>query len=518
MGLASQEFIDRIVHGCSYGVSIGYDGPRIYREHKNWPSTYEHADAVATCILKDIHRGTTAGPFTSLPSSSFVGSPMGCFQKKRSSKYRVIHDLSYPPGSSINDFINIENYRMHYLSLDDVVSHIQTLGHRSLLAKLDLEDAFKFIPVCEEDWPLLGYTFSFTDPSTQSQTKLYFYDKVLQFGCRSSPKLFSDFAIAANLVMKRNGVTYSDQYLDDFITVGPPGSLICKKNLDIMTSTCQELGFKVNPDKVVQPTTCLEFLGIVLDTEKMEMRISDVRMTEILSELQQWMFMKKATKRQLLSLIGKLIFVCRVVRPGRIFVQRLIDLSKTARYLHHKVCLTKDALLDIEWWIRFLPSWNGKSVFYNTQWTDSDVMHLYTDASNVALGAYFHGQWFVVPFVGCYATFSLLSINWRELCAVALAVATWGSQWQGQRIVMHCDNMCVVECINHGASRSPDLMRLIRNMFYVCAQYGVEVTARYVNTHCNDIADSLSRLQFDRFYSCAPSADQIMTQPNMSVL
>ena len=199
-------------------------------------------------------------------------------------------------------------------------------------------------------------------------------------------------------------------------------------------------------------------------------------------------------------------------------MQRLIDLSKQVRHLHHKVRLTVDALMDIEWWIKFLPSWNGKSVFYNTFWTDSNTMHLYSDASNVALAAYFDGQWFVVPFEGSLAVLSLFSINWREMCAVALAVSTWGSQWQGQRIIMHCDNMCVVECINHGASRSPDIMRLIRNMFFVCAQYGIEVTARYVNTKCNDIADSLSRLQFERFYSCAPMADKVMTHPDLSVL
>ena len=518
MGRASQEFIDKIVSACSSGVNIGYEGPCTSIVHSNWPSTYEHADAVAASILKDIHRGTAAGPFLEKPLSTFVGSPMGCFQKKRSSKYRVIHDLSYPPGSSINDFIDINNFRMHYLSLDDVVAHIQRLGHGTLLAKLDLEDAFKFIPVRSEDWPLLGYTLSFIDPLTQQQRTLYFFDKVLQFGCRSSPKLFSDFAVAANLVMKKNGVTYSDQYLDDFITMGPPGSLRCKQNLDTMISTCHDLGFKLNPDKVVEPTTCLEFLGIVLDTDKMEMRISEASMKDILNELNQWLYRQKVTKRQLLSLIGKLMFVCRVVRPGRIFVQQLIDLSKQARHLHHKVRLSVDALLDIEWWIKFLPSWNGKSVFYNSYWTDSNTMHLYSDASNKAVAAYFDGHWFVVPFEGRFVILSLFSINWRELCAVALAVATWGSQWQGHRIVMHCDNMCVVECINRGASKSPDMMRLIRNMFYVCAQYGVEVMARYVNTHCNDIADSLSRLQYDRFYRCAPMADQVMTEPNLSVL
>ena len=518
VGLASQEFIDKVVTACSEGVNIGYDGPRVRQEHHNWPSTTEHADAVAASIIKDINRGTTAGPFLSPPFSTFVGSPMGCFQKKRSSKYRVIHDLSYPPGSSINSFIDIDQFRVQYLSFDDVVNNIQQLGQGTLLAKLDLEDAFKHIPVRQEDWPLLGYTFTVTDPSSHQPIKLYFFDKVLQFGCRSSPKLFNDIAAATNLVMFKNGVSYSDHYLDDFVTMGPPRSNECADNLNIMLQTCADVGFAVNPHKVVQPTTTLEFLGIVLDTEKMEMRISTERMHDILSELQQWLFKKRATKRQLLSLIGKLMFVCRVVKPGRIFVQRLINLSKSVSCLHHKIRITSDAMFDIQWWLKFLPSWNRKSVFYNAQWIDSDVLHLYTDASNVAVAAYYNGHWFAIPFQGVFVTLGMFSINWRELCAIALALATWGEQWQGQRIVLHCDNMCVVECLTRGCSRSPDMMRLIRNMFFLCAQYSVEISARYVNTKNNDIADSLSRLQFDRFFECAPMADRYMTAPNTMVL
>ena len=506
------------MNACSEGVSIGYEGPRTYREYPNWPSTYEHADAVIASINKDLARGMKAGPFSSPPFNTFVGSPMGCFQRKRSSKFRVIHDLSYPPSLAINEFIDIANYKMRYLSLDDVVYRIKRCGHGTLLAKLDLEDAFKSIPVREQDWPLLGSTFIMFNPDTQAFEKQYFYDKVLQFGCRSSPKLFSDFARAANLVMKNRGVTYSDQYLDDFITMGAADSPECKCNLDIMMAACKDLGFSLNPKKIVQPTTCLEFLGIILDTEAMEMRISDERLNDIIQELLQWQCKCKVTKRQLLSLIGKLIFVCRVVRAGRTFLQHLIELAKTAKCLHHKITLTPPAQLDIAWWIAFLPTWNKKSVFFEEAWISDEVLHIYTDASNMALSGYFNGDWFVLPFTGQFTPLLLQSINWRELCAILLAAATWGSKWQGQRILLHCDNMCVVECLNHGSSRSPELMQLIRKLFFVCAHYGFEVSAVYVNTKCNDVADALSRLQFKRFFECAPHAASVMTPPYVPVL
>ena len=82
---------------------------------------------------------------------------------------------------------------------------------------------------------------------------LYYYDTVLQFGARSSPSLFNDFATAAKYIMWYNGATYAENYLDDYITMGSPGSGECHQNLDTMIQTCNDLSFSVNPNKICQP-------------------------------------------------------------------------------------------------------------------------------------------------------------------------------------------------------------------------------------------------------------------------
>ena len=92
---------------------------------------------------------------------------MGAFPKKRSPhKYRVIHDLSWPPGQSVNDFISKEDFHIQYLSLDTVISSIKQRGVGAMLAKLDLQDAFHHIPVRPADYALLGSTFNRYDPET----------------------------------------------------------------------------------------------------------------------------------------------------------------------------------------------------------------------------------------------------------------------------------------------------------------------------------------------------------------
>ena len=111
---------------------------------------------------------------------------------------------------------------------------------------------------------------------------------MIQFGARSSPHLFNNFAEAAKFVMERRGVSYVDHYLDDYVTAGPKDTHICDANLNIMLNTYQDLGFAVNSKKVVPPTTEMEFLGITLDTVKMEVRTSEERIGKVMTELLQW--------------------------------------------------------------------------------------------------------------------------------------------------------------------------------------------------------------------------------------
>ena len=100
---------------------------------------------------------------------------------------------------------------------------------------------------------------------------------------------------------------------------------------------------------------------------------------------------KKYTKRELLSLIGKLSFACKILPAGWIFLHRLIDLSTTVSKLHHHIRLTSDARLDIQWWPDFLPGW---SLILESTWTPSTSMQLFTDASGTnGWGAYWSGKW-----------------------------------------------------------------------------------------------------------------------------
>ena len=88
-----------------------------------------------------------------------------------------------------------------------------------------------------------------------------------------------------------------------------------------MSSACIDTGFSLQLSKVVPPTTCIEVLGIIVDSVSMELQISEERLLETIKELKKWQNRHgcKKRKKDLLSLIGKLNFIAGVVKPGRTF-------------------------------------------------------------------------------------------------------------------------------------------------------------------------------------------------------
>ena len=142
------------------------------------------------------------------------------------------------------------------------------------------------------------------------------------------------------------------------------------------------------------PATMLIFLGLELDSDLQQIRLPLTKLKGILEELEQWLQRRKATKQNLLSLIGLLAFAARAVPAGRLFLRRLITLSTKVQHLHHYLRLNKVARADILWWQSFLP--RDCSAFLDPETTEAHDLELFTDASgSLGCGAYswFHYSW-----------------------------------------------------------------------------------------------------------------------------
>ena len=97
------------------------------------------------------------------------------------------------------------------------------------MAKIDLKNAFRLVPVRPKDWNPLGIQW-------QDQ---FYIDICLPFGLRSAPFLFNQLADAIHWSLQHNhGVRHVLHYLDDFFTAGSPGTKECSDNLQAMLSLC----------------------------------------------------------------------------------------------------------------------------------------------------------------------------------------------------------------------------------------------------------------------------------------
>ena len=365
------------------------------------------------------------------------------------------------------------------------------------MAKTDLREAYRVVPVHPEDRPRLG---------VQWKGDVYL-DAALPFGLRSASKIFSAVADGLLWILQARGVEESLHYLDDFLLLVPPASPKCTEALHAFLALCTRLGVPVAEEKTEGPATTLTFLGIVIDTASLQLRLPQEKLQALSALLLEWMRggpapspRRSGMKRDLLSLIGLLNHAASVVRPGRTFLRSLIDASSSVKALDHHVHLPASARADIAWWHSFLQSWNGVSLLPPP---DPSQFILSDASSSWSCGATWQGHWFQVQWPPAWTTTSIAP---KELLPIVIAVAVWGHCWAGQRICCRCDNMAVVFAVNKGSARDPQLMRLLRTLFFFCAYHRTTITARHIAGALNLSADALSRDNPSLFFSLNPQA------------
>ena len=115
------------------------------KEHQQPVNDYQLATELAT--------GRTVGPFE---PQELPNKQVGRFGVIPKAKWRLIVHLSSPNGYSVNDGIAPELCSLKYASVDQAVENILGLGEGILLAKVDVEHAYRNIPVHPDDRILLA--------------------------------------------------------------------------------------------------------------------------------------------------------------------------------------------------------------------------------------------------------------------------------------------------------------------------------------------------------------------------
>ena len=195
--------------------------------------------------------------------------------KKSPGEFRLIHHLSYPAGSSVNDGIPKELATVRYATIDDAIRLVKLLGKGCFLAKTDIKSAFRIIPIAPRDFPLLGIEW---------QGKFYF-DKCLPIGCSSSCQIFETLSTGLEWIAAHKlHASAVIHILDDFLFTASSNE---KRRVDLnnVIYLCQRLGVPIANEKTTGPAKALQFAGISLDTSLMEARLPEDKLEKCRSQL-----------------------------------------------------------------------------------------------------------------------------------------------------------------------------------------------------------------------------------------
>lgn len=114
---------------CS-SFQISYFGQYSHFESPNLQSALHSPDVGLAKLMKEIDAGRVVGPFNAPPFPHFCTLPVGIIPKKTPNEFRLIHHLSYPKGSSVNDFIPEESSSVQYATINDAISILKKFGLR----------------------------------------------------------------------------------------------------------------------------------------------------------------------------------------------------------------------------------------------------------------------------------------------------------------------------------------------------------------------------------------------------
>ena len=214
------------------------------------------------------------------------------------------------------------------------------------------------------------------------------------------------------------------------------------------------------------------------------------------------------------ALTGLLNFLNRAVVPDRAFTRRLYSkfTGKTALggkklKQHHHITVDQEMRLDAQVWIQFL---EHPAVTYRPikdfRATPTNPLFFSDASKNSKLGFgcimgnfWTFGQWNSNFIIDCDP-----SIEYLELFGLAAGILTWTDELQNDNYLVHCDNQAVVHMINNSTSSCKQCMVLIRILTLDNLIHNRSLTAVYVPTLKNILADSLSRLNFTKFFKHAP--------------
>lgn len=409
---------------------------------------------------------------------------IGAVEKKDGS-LRPITDCKRPINSSINNFMSTTALPFHFQTLDYVADVIRPGG---FLAVVDISSAYRSVPIFPPHRRYHGFKWG----------DAYYTDNRLSFGLKCAPYIFTCISEFVVRLMGRYGFHNCVSYIDDFLCQGDTAQA-CRECQNFLIKLLEFLGFTVSKSKIILPSQKGQYLGMYIDTVKMEYSLPPHKLDKLGPLVGSFIGKDTATKKQLQSLAEVLSHCSYVVRGGRVFTRRITNLIRSLPNDSSLGNINDLIKSDLRWWQSFAVMFNGKAKIIGC--TPDFEEYFCTDASMTGFGATFRqrsvelhswvnsSHWAQPPEFASVGT----DINELEMWPVLSGVLRWGAFWRNKRVTLYTDNNQVLYAVNNNRSRNSKVMGWLREIFWSSFVYNFFLTARRIPSAENVLPDCLSR-------------------------
>ena len=506
---------DGVSDFLEFGWPVNYrGGTPLIATPVNHASAKQYMQDVDFYIKTEIGHRALAGPFQGPPVFGLHTSPLMTRAKRDAAHRRVIMDLSWPKGASVNDGVPGNDYIdgpavIKLPTVDYMVARVLELGAGSYMYKTDMARGYRQLRVDPGDWPLLGFI----------HRGQYFMDICPPFGLKTSAMCMQRTSEAITYIHGRQGY-FSRSYLDDF-GGAEKNEEQAGQALGTLQRIMHELGVVEALHKVCQPAQIMVWLGILFNTRKMEICIPPAKLTEVMEVVASWQGRQRATRGEMQSLLGLLQFVASVSPPTRIYTNRMLQCLRDAPQRGYET-LSSGFKRDLKFFADLLPAYNGIRVLQKGAVPCQQFLEL--DACLTGCGActdkQFYSEEFPQQVLDADHTIAHL-----ELLNVVVALKAWCEQWKGQRVHIACDNSNACLAVQTGRSRDPFMQHCAREIFLYTTSYDIQVQLVHQPGVQMVRADALSRAHTGQSYrdwiardTLLSGAEQIRVPPEFFAL
>ena len=257
----------------------------------------------------------------------------------------------------LNTFVETVHFKMEGIHmLKDI------LKPGDWMTKVNLKDAYFMIPMALHHRRLLRFRW-------QGQTYQF---NCLPFGLSSAPWVFTKTTRPVVATLRPLGLRLII-YIDD-IMVMAPSPTVAREHTTGLIFLLENLGFIINhPKSLLTPTQEIQFLGFVINTSTMEIRLPGEKIKQIRQDTRKLLEMHIPQALALSRLLGKLNHAAQAIPPAPLFyrnlqlcLQRTLEMTVGGRDYSAQAYLTPAATQELEWWQEHLTKWNGRYLLTTT--------------------------------------------------------------------------------------------------------------------------------------------------------